>query len=164
MKMHRFHLLLGNSPNESNCAIWEDAGFVIHDSVKTLEERPDIIFWHHGTVADQAVDDAVFALIKDQLPKVWLTISRENLPWPTNLDQIYKPQQLRSSLIFITSGTKLEGMIMEPDWPAYETLGPLDEVLCLKAIANSVYTFLLEDVIQETADWCGHMSSALRPM
>ena len=162
--MHRFHLLIVNSLNETDRVIWEDAGFMIHDSVQTLDERPDIIFWRHAVITDQIIDDSLLALIKDQLPKVWLTISHENLTWPSNLDLIYESQKLHSPLLIITAGTKCEGTMVEPDWLAYQALGPLDEVACLKAIANSVYTFLLEDVIQETADWCGHMSSALRPM
>ena len=162
--MHRFQLLLVNALAETDRVIWENAGFTIHDTLQNLDERPDIIFWRHDAIAIQTIDDSLVKLIKDQLPKVWLTISHESVLWPTDLAFIYDPQPLHSPLIAITAGTKCDGTIKEPEWSIHQDLGPFDESACLQAIADTIYLFLLEDVIQETADWCGHMSSALRPM
>lgn len=56
---------------------------------------------------------------------------------------------------WITVGTSLEARLHEPAWLVYGEDWQ-------KAMAETIYRHLLEDVFRETAEWCGHMSSVVR--
>ena len=157
--MRRFHLLANRYTLSHAAFPFEDSGFVIHERTDSLEERPEVLLWLFQP-GDEA---AIVQCMHDLRPKVCVTIAEK--PWhcPPALADAYDYQWIVSPTGVFSVGTTLDGKIPEPDWATYELLGPLTETACLKALANSLYGFLLEDIIKETAEWCGHMSSAVYP-
>ncbi|MDU2065419.1 MAG: hypothetical protein E6713_11350 [Sporomusaceae bacterium] len=157
--MHQFQVVSLTEIAPNVLASFTDNGFIFCPQPEQLETRPDLLLlpaspeWTKETTA--------ISRLQELLPKVILFIGHWQCP--PELQASYDLHHVICPALTVTIATTLEGSFAEPDWDAYGRLGPLTERACLDAIAHSLYTFLLEAVISETAEWCGHMSSALRP-
>jgi hypothetical protein len=58
-------------------------------------------------------------------------------------------------------GSRLEDLLIQPDWQSYEKAGHLDNCQCHKAVSDVIYRHLLQEVFRETREWCGHTFSVL---
>lgn len=143
--MNRFSVIFsGDTPLRQ---AWEAAGFHCLESNRPDDIKPDALVWA-GTDAVSLLS----ALSADK-PKVFVITAR---CLPADLPEYYTLHFWQSGGQQITVGTMLETELAEPKWLAYE--GDWQ-----KALADTVFRHLLQDVFRETAEWCGHMSSVVRP-
>ena len=105
-----------------------------------------------------------WAEIKYLFPRVLVILSEQEIPFPEEISEIYNRYCFagKSGLVF-SIGSTLEGKIEEPDWEAYHFGDQPARTEEIKAVAGSLYRYLLLDVFRETAEWCGHMSSVVGP-
>lgn len=129
-------------------SVWDDTGFVCIGREEPFEQADVIII---------APDDSdkLASVILAARPKVFIIAGRYELP--QHVKDLYTGQHWRLHHTVLTIGTFLEVPLAEPVWEAY----PEQQE---KAIADTIYRHLLNDVFRETAEWCGHMSSVVRPM
>ncbi|MTI83112.1 MAG: hypothetical protein FH756_04245 [Firmicutes bacterium] len=146
--------------SEEKKRVWEDMGFKIIGGKDLGSERQnlDVFFWCWSKQ-----DNEVWKSIKKMLPKVLVITGRRGIAWPKDLSGLYEPQMIIGNKLSFTLGSKIEGKVKVPDWQTYVINGLLTDVGEVKALAGSVYRFLLEDVMRENEEWCGHMSSVVGP-
>lgn len=143
--MNRFSVIFaGDTPMRQ---AWNDAGFVCFKADRQDDVKPDALVWMEADAASLPV-----AIIADK-PKVFVITARYV---PVDLPEYYSLHFWQTGGQWITVGTMLESELTEPKWPAYG-----DD--WQKAVADTVFRYLLQDVFRETAEWCGHMSSVVRP-
>lgn len=145
--MYRF------STRIASCAfhktVWEDAGFVCVDREEVSEQSIDVL------ILAQDDREKLEHAIKIMRPKVFFVVGRYELS--PEIAHLYADHHWRFHDSPLTIGTFLEVPLPEPIWEAYADQQE-------KAIADTVYRHLLHDIFRETAEWCGHMSSVVRPM
>jgi hypothetical protein len=90
--------------------------------------------------------------------------SGEKITVPEELSEIYSLQSFSGADTGFTICSRLEGQVAVPEWDLYGSQGAITREEEIKAAAGSIYRYLLEDVIRETAEWCGHMSSVVGHM
>jgi hypothetical protein len=161
--MRRFIIFASGCAGE-DLNVWEDAGFKLADgtSLDNPELRPDVIL----SYASQA-GEIPWQVIRKLAPRVLiLTGSAAQKPvFPGDLSRLYNIQVIKEESICFTICSSIQGQVETPDWEAYHTgNGPITRQEQIKALAGSIYRFLLQDVFRETAEWCGHMSSVVGPM
>lgn len=176
--MRRFIVLVCQASLQE-AAAWEDSGFVVSDgtthpevrrqtadvvgfpwlTVETDAEqaRPDVVYWQQG-----AAGAAGWHKVRQLLPKVVVVMGEASLP--PDLAHVYDSCFLYGEGRSFMVGRKIEGTLLTPEWAAYRTDGLLSLPQQVKAVADAVYRLLLDNVFQETAEWCGHMSSVVGPM
>ena len=126
---------------------WENSGFIHFDAVES-DEGPDAL------VLPASPDAAAISeRIASTMPKLFIVMTGYMPPAP--LAENYTLQSWTHKGMNITVGTLLETALPDPPRPEYG-----DD--WQKAIAGTVYRYLLQDLFRETADWCGHMSSVVR--
>lgn len=141
--------------------VWEDMGFVLTGD-KILYDKsqcPDVIFCHWPSQ-----DNTVWEPVRKALPKVLVITGDRGIAFPGYLSRIYDKQVINGKDLSFTLGSRIRGQVTVPDWKAYAVNGVLTVAGQIKALAGSVYRFLLEDIIRENEEWCGHMSSVVGPM
>lgn len=154
--MRRFTVYAPNCTKEDRNA-WEDVSFqlVEMETLRDPEKRPDVVFWRWS-----GDFEAMQKQVESILPKLYVIVSSNVLPAPDTLSAIYERQVICGESIYFTIGSKIEGKVSVPDWEACRSDGQLAQI---KAVAGTIYRYLLEDVFRETAEWCGHMSSVVGP-
>lgn len=140
---------------------WEDVGFkpVENCSGTNRDNCPDVVLLR--VIQDQQTE---WKAVESLLPKVYVVLARSELLPPVTLSDIYEHQLITAKDICFNIGSSLQGKVAVPDWEAFSRGGLLTGNERIKAVAGSVYRFLLEDVFRETAEWCGHMSSVVGPL
>jgi len=142
---------------------WEDVGFklTVTDIDNLDEQRPDVIVWRR----QQADKTTMWQMVNSLLPKVFVIVCADDkeMTWPESLVEIYDSQAIFGESFCFNVGSKIQGKVAVPDWDANRTGGQLSQEDEIKALAGSIYRYLLEDVFRETAEWCGHMSSVVGP-
>ncbi len=157
--MRRFTVYAPNCTKDDRHA-WEDVSFQLVE-IETgwdPEKRPDVVFWRWpgDFKAKQKQAESI-------LPKLYVIVSSNELPAPDNLSALYERQVICGEGIYFIIGSKIDGKVSVPDWEASRSDGQLAETEQIKAVAGTIYRYLLEDVFRETAEWCGHMSSVVGP-
>jgi len=159
--LRRFILEASNCLEEDLRA-WQDAGFQIAEPGLKQDpgQRPDLVLRRHWPEQGQLA----WAEIKYLFPRVLVILSEQEIPFPEEISEIYNRYCFagKSGLVF-SIGSTLEGKIEEPDWEAYHFGDQPARTEEIKAVAGSLYRYLLLDVFRETAEWCGHMSSVVGP-
>ena len=157
--MPRFYVYSPVWSQDYRC-IWEESGFIpVSDLSQCGEQPPDVM-----------VLDAASA----QLPELWQSARAVRAKTviiadtvyhdvPAEVGDIYTQQHYQGDTVFFTLATRLEGLVPEPVWDMYRTGGELSEALQHKIIADTLYRYLLKDVLRETFEWCGHTFSVLGP-
>ncbi|MDD4334130.1 MAG: hypothetical protein PHY77_00795 [Desulfotomaculaceae bacterium] len=142
---------------------WEDTGFKLAEAEAWDDagQRPDVFLWRWSRENDLPV-----STILSLLPKLIVIISDKNeqITVSQDLSEIYSMQHFAGRDTGFTICTRLEGEVAVPDWNSYSNQGEITGEEQIKAATGSIYRFLLEDVIRETAEWCGHMSSVVGHM
>ena len=101
---------------------------------------------------DRQGNDAVWTKWR---PKLVFTYDKEGLN-----SEIYEWQQLDFGREQMYLGVLSEKKFTVPeDWRL--TYGTVDEGAFYKVVADLAYRFMVAEVIDETAEWCGHMSSVV---
>lgn len=145
--MHRFSARI--ETNDLIVRIWEDAGFTCVDREASYEQCLDVLVLSLST--GESLENRIISV----RPKVFVVMGCYELS-PVLAD-LYSKHSWCCNDLWLTIGTLLDASIPEPLWPA-------DDSHYNKAVADTVYRHLLNDVFRETAEWCGHMSSVVRPM
>lgn len=160
--MRRFTVIAPDSATEYAYA-WEDTSFKLMEagSWDNPEQWPDVFLWRWSKEIDLPVR-AILSL----LPKLLVIISDkvENITVPEELSEVYGRQSFSGNDTRFTICSRLEGEVAVPEWDLYGSQGAITREEQIKATAGSIYRYLLEDVIRETAEWCGHMSSVVGHM
>lgn len=158
--MRRFIIVAPDCAGQDRNA-WEDVGFKLVETGAELDpgQRPDVVFWRWSQ------EDSLlkWQSVKRLLPKLYVTFGNHEISAPDTLSDIYKQQLIVVEGTYFTIGSRIQGKVDVPDWEAYRSNGQLPRTEQLKAVAGSIYRFLLQDVFRETAEWCGHMSSVVGP-
>ncbi|MFX4263602.1 hypothetical protein ACOBQJ_15560 [Pelotomaculum propionicicum] len=161
--MRRFKVVKSDCAGEYTGA-WEDTSFKLVDagSWDDREQRPDVFLWHWSKEKNDLPVQEVLSL----LPRLLVIISNrgENITVPEELIEVYNLQSFAGEDTSFTICSRLEGEVAVPDWDLYKSSSTITREEQIKAAAGSIYRFLLEDVIRETAEWCGHMSSVVGHM
>lgn len=105
-------------------------------------------------------------MVRQLRPKLFVVADNceQRINIPGGLVEIYDAQVIAGEGVCFTVGSSIQGKIAVPDWQVHRSYGRLSREVQIKAVAGSVYRYLLEDVFRETAEWCGHMSSVVGPM
>lgn len=157
--MRRFTVCAPDCP-ESYRLAWEDAGFRLVEPATWPGEGPDVLLLHH--TGENTAENRPIA--KKMLPKLFAIIGDSPYnPEDEELACIFEYHRLAGKGVFFTLGSRLPGQPAAPLWDSYRFGGTLPPEVQVKAVADSVYRFLLEDLFRETAEWCGHMSSVVGP-
>lgn len=160
--MRRFTIVAPNSAMKDLCA-WEDTSFKLVESGTwdDPEQGPDVFLWHWSQKKDLPVQ-----MILSLFPKLYVIISSpgDEITIPGELAEIFSVHSFAGDSTCFTIGSRLQGEAAVPDWEACRSLAALTREEQMKAAAGSIYRCLLEDVIRETAEWCGHMSSVVGQM
>lgn len=138
---------------------WLDVGFILQTDGGAAEKNsPDVVLF--GLAGEHKT---AWQLVGSMLPRVYVILSSREMPPPDKFSGIYEHQFIAGKGISFNIGSRLQGKVAVPDWEAFSSGAPLTEAEQIKAVAGSVYRYLLEDVFRETAEWCGHMSSVVGP-
>ena len=160
--MRRFTIVAPNSAVEDLCA-WEDTSFkLVENGIwDDPEQGPDVFLWHWAQAEDMPVQT-----ILSLLPKLYIVVSAlgDKVTIPGELAGIFSVQIITGDSILFTVGSRLQGLAAIPDWDAYRSHAAITREEQIKAVSGTIYRYLLEDVIRETAEWCGHMSSVVGQM
>jgi hypothetical protein len=160
--MRRFTVVAPACAGEDVSA-WEDTGFRLVESGTwdDPEQRPDVFLWHWAQAEDMPVQ-----IILSLLPKLFIVVNApgDKVTIPGELADIFSIQIITGESILFTIGSRLQGLAAVPDWDAYRGHAAITREEQIKAVSGSIYRYLLEDVIRETAEWCGHMSSVVGQM
>ncbi len=160
--MRRFTVIAPGSAGEYANA-WEDTSFkLVEDGTwNDPEQRPDVFLWRWSK-NNELPDQMILSL----LPKLLVIISDrgEKITVPEELSEIYNRQSFSGEDTGFTICSRLEGEVTVPYWDLYKSNSAITREEQIKAAAGSIYRYLLEDVIRETAEWCGHMSSVVGHM
>lgn len=160
--MRRFTIVAPNSAMEDLC-VWEDTGFRLVEAGigDDPEQRPDVFLWHWAQEEDIPVQ-----MILSLLPELFVVVSApgDKFTIPGELVDIFSMQIITGDNILFTIGSRIQGLAAIPDWDAYRGHAAITREEQIKAVSGSIYRYLLEDVIRETAEWCGHMSSVVGQM
>ncbi len=159
--MRRFIMEASNCLEE-DLRVWQDAGFQIAEPglKQDPRQRPDLVILRHWPEQGQLA----WTEIKHLFTRVLIIISEQEILFPEEVSTIYNRYCFvgKSGLVF-SIGSTLEGKIEEPDWEAYRFGDQPTRTEENKAVAGTLYRYLLLDVFRETAEWCGHMSSVVGP-
>ena len=159
--MRRFTIVAPNCAGE-DISTWEDTSFRLAESGTwdDPEQGPDVFLWHWSQEEGLPVQ-----MILSLLPKLYIIISNpgDEVTTPGELAEIFSIQIIAGDSILFTIGSRLQGLAAVPDWAAYQGHAAITREEQIKAVSGSIYRYLLEDVIRETAEWCGHMSSVVYP-
>ncbi|HOV79741.1 MAG TPA: hypothetical protein PK728_06490 [Bacillota bacterium] len=156
--MRRFTILAAECA-EQELQAWQDVGFMLAATAAAGEGHPpDVILlqlveWHK----------TAWQLVGSMLPKLYVVLSRREIQPPAMFSGIYDHQFIAGKGICFNIGSRLQGTVTVPDWEVFGSGATLTVAEQIKAVAGSVYRFLLEDIFRETAEWCGHMSSVVGP-
>lgn len=160
--MRRFTVIAPGCAEEYTDA-WEDTSFKLVESGiwDDPEQRPDIFLWRWPQEKDLPVRE-----ILSLLPRLLVIISGRDkqITLAEDLSEIYNLQSFAGADTGFTIGSRLQGQVAVPDWDSYKNNSVITREEQIKAAAASIYRYLLEDVIRETAEWCGHMSSVVGHM
>lgn len=159
--MRRFTFYAPDYPEMFRPA-WVDAGFKpVDPEVEAWPEQgPDVLLLHHN--GDKVIPD--IDTVKKLLPRLYMVTGDSTFQLDDKeLAGIFEQGRLIGDGLFFNFGTRLPGQPAVPLWEAYRFNGNLPPEAQVKAVADSVYRFLLEDQFRETAEWCGHMSSVVGP-
>lgn len=159
--MRRFTVYFpGGKDSDAVCNAWLEAGFKVILSEEALEQEqsPDAVCWRCSH--DNSVQ---FRAVKYLLPKVYVIVCDQNFSPEVALPDVYEHHFIAAEEFSFTIGSRIQGIPAPPVWEAYRIDSQLPPELQIKAVADSAYRFLLEDVFRETAEWCGHMSSVVGP-
>lgn len=160
--MRRFTVIAPDCAGEYAVA-WEDASFKLVEagSWDTPEQWPDVFLWRWSKENDLPVQEVL-----SLLPRLLVIISDrgEIITVPEDLSEIYSRQSFAGEDTGFTICSRLQGQVAVPQWDLYGSQGAITREEEIKAAAGSIYRYLLEDVIRETAEWCGHMSSVVGHM
>ncbi|MDD2554103.1 MAG: hypothetical protein PHP51_05990 [Desulfotomaculaceae bacterium] len=159
--MRRFTVITPDCAREYTSA-WEDISFKLVESGTwdDPEQKPDVFLWQWSK------ENLPVREILSLFPKLLVIISScdENITFPEELSEIYSLQSFAGADTGFTIGSRLQGQVAVPKWDLYNCQGSITREEQIKVAAASIYRYLLEDVIQETAEWCGHMSSVVGHM
>ncbi len=148
---------------EEDISAWQNTSFKLVEEGAWDEpgQWPDLFLWHWRKEKELPV-----ATILSLLPRLVVIISDpdEQIIVSQKLSEIYSLQSFAGRDTCFAICSRLEGEVAVPDWNLYSDQGEITREEQLKAAAGAVYRFLLEDVIRETAEWCGHMSSVVGHM
>jgi hypothetical protein len=160
--MRRFTVVAPGCAGEDTSA-WEDTSFKLVEAgtLDDPEQNPDVFLWRWSNENNLPVQT-----ILSLLPKLLVIISDkgEEITFAEELLEIYSLQSFSGEDIYFTICSRLQGEVAVPDWDLYGNRGTITREEQIKAAAGSIYRYLLEDVIRETAEWCGHMSSVVGHM
>lgn len=161
--MRRFVIFAPGCAGE-DLNVWEDAGFKLADETNpdNPELRPDIIL-----NCASRTGEIPWQVIRKLVPRVLILTgsAAQKTVFPGDLSGLYNIQVIKGESICFTICSSIQGQVETPDWAAYRSNeGPITRQEQIKALAGSIYRFLLQDVFRETAEWCGHMSSVVGPM
>ncbi|MCL6559399.1 MAG: hypothetical protein K6U74_11505 [Firmicutes bacterium] len=158
--MRRF-TVLAPSCTEQDRKAWEDAGFLLiqNKTDSEPEQPPELVFWN-GSLGQS---ETAWQYVTQAMPKLFVIVSGHKSSMPEHLTGIYELQCIAGEGICFSIGSRLQEQVAVPDRQAYRNDGPLTREEQIKAVADSVYRYLLQDVFRETAEWCGHMSSVVGP-
>ena len=160
--MRRFTIVAPNCAG-IDISAWEDTSFKLVESGTwdDPEQGPDVLLWHWSQEKDLPVK-----MILSLFPKLYVIISSpgDEITIPGQLADIFSLHIITGDSILFTIGSRLQGLAAVPDWDAYRGHAVITREEQIKAVSGSIYRYLLEDVIRETAEWCGHMSSVVGQM
>lgn len=160
--MRRFTVIAPGSAGEYANA-WEDTSFKLVEagSWDDPEQWPDVFLWRWSKENDLPVKE-----ILSLLPRLLVIISDrgEKIIVPEELSEVYSLQSFSGEDTGFTICSRLQGQVAVPQWDLYGSQSAITREEQIKAAAGSIYRYLLEDVIRETAEWCGHMSSVVGHM
>jgi hypothetical protein len=160
--VRRFTIVAPNCAGEDTSA-WENTSFKLVDKETwdDPEQRPDVFLWHWTQIENMPVQ-----MILSLLPKLYIVMSSpsDEITIPAELADIFSIHSFTGDSACFTIGSRLQGRAAVPDWDAYRGPGVITREEQIKAVSGSIYRYLLEDVIRETAEWCGHMSSVVGQM
>lgn len=160
--MRRFTVIAPDCAGEYTGA-WEDTSFKLVEAGTwdDPEQRPDVFLWHWSKG-----NDLPFREVLSLLPKLLVIIGDrgEKITVPEELSEIYSRQSFSGEDTCFIICSRLEGQVAVPEWDLHGSRGAITREEEIKAAAGSIYRYLLEDVIRETAEWCGHMSSVVGHM
>lgn len=158
--LKQFTIAASGCGDKSEVSIWEDNGFTptAHNPQDQRELGLDVFLWHQFRQKHLPT-----GTILSLLPKLVVIIGHKDnhVSFPPDLLEIYNQQSFTSRNLNFTIGSRLEGRVRVPDWDATGTGHETTREEQIQAAAGTIYRFLLEDVIRETAEWCGHMSSVV---
>lgn len=141
--------------------LWEDVGF---EQAQKYDEANRGLYPDVALIRLKQGQQSEWQIVESLFPKLYVVLSSSELPPPAGLREIYEPQFIAAKDFCFSIGSRLPGRVAVPDWEAHTHNGILTADNQVKAVAGSVYRFLLEDVFRETAEWCGHMSSVVGPV
>ena len=157
--MRRFTVIAPDCAGEYTGA-WEDTSFKLVEGTtwNDPEQRPDVFLWRWSNDEDLPVRK-----ILSLLPGLLVIVSGrdDKITFPEELSEIYSLQSFAGADTGFTIGSRLQGQVAVPEWDLYKNSDTITREEQLKAAAACIYRYLLEDVIRETAEWCGHMSSVV---
>ena len=130
-------------------AIWEQAGFDIMAAYAAATGDEDDL------PIDLALLNEPFYLLESISPRMFMAPVQTAGDAPPDWQRRYEMRFYGTGSQGWWIGTKAEAPLPD-DW------GELLAEKNVAAFAESLYYYLLRDVFRETAEWCGHMSSAVR--
>ncbi|NLJ75882.1 MAG: hypothetical protein GX325_01305 [Peptococcaceae bacterium] len=158
--MKKFTIAAPGCRNQGEANIWKETGFATaaHKPRDKRELGLDVFLCRQPRQGHLPT-----GTILSLLPKLIVIVNHKDghISLPPDLLEIYNQQSFSSRDLNFTIGSRLEGQVTVPDWNAAGKGSEITREEQIQAAAGAVYRFLLEDVIRETAEWCGHMSSVV---
>ncbi|MDD4587622.1 MAG: hypothetical protein PHC60_04410 [Heliobacteriaceae bacterium] len=154
--MRRFVLYTPEQVPAADRQAWLDAGFV----AAGVKEKVDVVYW------PECPDQGEFAAVLAGLfPRIYVVAGSRAPSLPAGLAADYVQQVFTGEGLCFYLGRWIDPVVAVPVWDGYrDEAKVLPRPVQVKAVADVVWRALLADVFQETADWCGHMSSVVGPM
>lgn len=150
--MRRFTLLAtGMAAKEKR--LWQQAGYELLPDARCdwLEDAEPAVIWLTDTETDATAD------IMNLRPRVFFVRGRVEADIWQKWCGAYACHTCGDDSDFWSLGTKLET-------PLPDRLRALLLEENIAGLADVLYEYLFRDVLRETAEWCGHMSSVVRRM
>lgn len=141
-------------------SIWTDCGFIpVSDLAMCKEQPPDVIV-SYGMPAAPA---DFWQTAKAARSKIVMVAAASFHCLPEEARDMYEEQRIEGEGLCFMLATRLEGEIPCPVWDMYRVNSQLSEPIQHKVMADTLYRYLLNDVLRETFEWCGHTFSVLGP-
>lgn len=155
--MHLFSVIASACPANA-LACWYDMGFrpaASDDETgpSGLPAQPDVFLTFQPT-------QAWWEELKQVLPRCFVLRGTQKSNIPAGVTEIYELAEFRLASHEWLLGWKMPAAVKLPNM----NRAAKTECEQLRAVADIVYQVLLDDTFRETAEWCGHMSSVVRPL
>lgn len=141
--------------------LWSDCGFTPVSDLAMCEDQPPDVIVAYGAPGDPAT---FWQTAKAARSKIVLVPDLSFHRLPETARDMYEEQHIAGEGLCFSLATRLEGELPLPVWDMYRVNGKLGEMTQHKVMADTLYRYLLNDILRETFEWCGHTFSVLGPV